>query len=125
MFFNIVNSNSNYRLRDQRVALKIKKVRYLRLPGNESVVVRDEQEEEISERHKSVPKAHEGRGQRAAKLFRPVESIRKINMAAPAPLEVAVVRMQNDLRPDPQAEQIAALEARIKVLLGLVNNMAK
>jgi hypothetical protein len=115
---------SNYRLRGEPVKMVVKVTPVFDAPGTDAWETDGgapaplPYEEEIRERYRTPVRSRVGRKQRAAKLARPIESITVVPLAKkPAPMEVVAVRMEGGTT---EEEQIAALESRIKVLLGLV-----
>lgn len=74
--------------------------------------------EETTEEHvKRMMRVRGARKQSAARMVRPRESVKIINMSKPAVPEVVEVRLAGGSVDD---ERVASLQARIKVLLNLV-----
>jgi hypothetical protein len=71
----------------------------------------------VEEYHKQQMRLRGARKQSAARIARPFESSRIVKVAEPAPMRVVAVRLRDGSERD---EQIAALEAQVEVLLGLV-----
>ena len=71
----------------------------------------------VEEYHKQQMRLRGARKQSAARIVRPRESSRIVKVAEPAPMRVVAVRLRGGSERD---EQIAALEAQVEVLLGLV-----
>jgi hypothetical protein len=71
----------------------------------------------VEEYHKQQMRLRGARKQSAARIARPFESSRIVKVAEPAPMRVVAVRLRGGSERD---EQIAALEAQVEVLLGLV-----
>ena len=66
---------------------------------------------------KSQMRVRGARKQRAARAYRPVESIKVVRINEPAPAEVVGVRLAGGSIAD---EKVASLEAQIRALLSLV-----
>ena len=71
----------------------------------------------VEEYHKQQMRLRGARKQSAARIARPFESSRIVKVAEPASMRVVAVRLRGGSERD---EQIAALEAQVEVLLGLV-----
>ena len=113
---------SNYRLLSEPVQLK---VRMEHVPSIEECIFEDDggpavervTEMTVEEYHKQQMRLRGARKQSAARIARPFESSRIVKVAEPAPMRVVAVRLRDGSERD---EQIAALEAQVEVLLGLV-----
>jgi hypothetical protein len=73
--------------------------------------------ETVEQRHRRMMQVRGARKQKAARAMRPVESARIVKIAKAAPMEVVAVRLEGGSDED---ERIAALEAKVKELLGIV-----
>jgi hypothetical protein len=112
---------SNYRLLSEPVQLK---VRMEHVPSIEECIFEDDggpavervTEMTVEEYHKQQMRVRGARKQRAAKAYRPTESIKVVNQAAPAIKEVVGVRLAGGSAQD---EKVAELEARIKELMAV------
>ena len=113
---------SNYRLLNEPVQLK---VRMEHVPSADELQWEDDggpavelvTEMTVEEYHKQQMRLRGARKQRAAKAYRPTESIKIVNQAAPAIKEVVGVRLAGGSAQD---EKVAELEARIKELMAVV-----
>lgn len=114
---------SNYRLLNEPVQLK---VRMEHVPSADELQWEDDggpavelvTEMTVEEYHKQQMRLRGARKQSAARIARPFESSRIVKVAEPAPMRVVAVRLRDGSERD---EQIAALEAQVEVLLGLVH----
>ena len=112
----------NYRLLDEPALLK---VRVEHVPSSEELAWEDDGgpsiplvvETTTEEYNRQKMRLRGARKQRAARAYRPTESIRVVKEKVAAPPEVVGVRLRGGSDAD---EQIAALEARVKALLGIV-----
>ena len=113
---------SNYRLLNEPVQLK---VRMEHVPSTEECAWEDDggptvslvTEMTVEQAIKAQMRVRGARKQRAAKAYRPTESIKVVNQAAPAIKEVVGVRLAGGSAQD---EKVAELEARIKELMAVV-----
>ena len=113
---------SNYRLLNEPVQLK---VRMEHVPSTEECAWEDDggptvslvTEMTVEQAIKAQMRVRGARKQSAARIARPFESSRIVKVAEPAPMRVVAVRLRDGSERD---EQIAALEAQVEVLLGLV-----
>ena len=113
---------SNYRLLTEPAQLK---VRMEHVPSADELQWEDDggpavelvTEMTVEEYHKQQMRLRGARKQRAAKAYRPTESIKIVNQAAPAIKEVVSVRLAGGSAQD---EKVAELEARIKELMAVV-----
>jgi hypothetical protein len=113
---------SNYRLLNEPVQLK---VRMEHVPSTEECAWEDDggptvslvTEMTVEQAIKAQMRVRGARKQRAAKAYRPTESIKIVNQAAPAIKEVVSVRLAGGSAQD---EKVAELEARIKELMAVV-----
>ena len=113
---------SNYRLLTEPAQLK---VRMEHVPSADELQWEDDggpavelvTEMTVEEYHKQQMRLRGARKQSAARIARPFESSRIVKVAEPAPMRVVAVRLRDGSERD---EQIAALEAQVEVLLGLV-----
>ena len=113
---------SNYRLLNEPVQLK---VRMEHVPSIEECIFEDDggpavelvTEMTVEEYHKQQMRVRGARKQRAAKAYRPTESIKIVKQSAPAIKEVVGVRLAGGSAQD---EKVAELEARIKELMAVV-----
>ena len=113
---------SNYRLLNEPVQLK---VRMEHVPSTEECAWEDEggptvslvTEMTVEEYHKQLMRVRGARKQRAARAYRPTESIKVVNQGKPAVKEVVGVRLAGGSAQD---EEVARLEARIKELMAVV-----
>ena len=112
---------SNYRLLTEPAQLK---VRMEHVPSADELQWEDDggpavelvTEMTVEEYHKQQMRVRGARKQRAAKAYRPTESIKVVNQAAPAIKEVVSVRLAGGSAQD---EKVAELEARIKELMAV------
>ena len=112
---------SNYRLLTEPAQLK---VRMEHVPSADELQWEDDggpavelvTEMTVEEYHKQQMRVRGARKQRAAKAYRPTESIKVVNQAAPAIKEVVGVRLAGGSAQD---EKVAELEARIKELMAV------
>ena len=113
---------SNYRLLNEPVQLK---VRMEHVPSADELQWEDDggpavelvTEMTVEEYHKQQMHVRGARKQRAARAYRPVESIKVVRINEPAPAEVVGVRLAGGSTAD---EKVASLEAQIRALLSLV-----
>ena len=113
---------SNYRLLNEPVQLKVRMEHVL---SDAECTWEDEggptvplvTEMTVEQAIKSQMRVRGARKQRAAKAYRPTESIKVVNQAAPAIKEVVGVRLAGGSAQD---EKVAELEARIKELMAVV-----
>jgi len=117
---------SCYRLLSEPVSLKIRTAHLMDVDecrweddGGPSVELAHE--ETTEEHSKRMIKVRGARKQGAARMVRPRESVKVINMSKPAIPEVVDVRLAGGSADD---ERVASLQARIKSLLGLVDKMS-
>jgi hypothetical protein len=112
---------SNYRLLNEPVQLKVRMEHVL---SDAECVWEDEggptvslvTEMTVEQAIKAQMRVRGARKQRAAKAYRPTESIKVVNQAAPAIKEVVGVRLAGGSAQD---EKVAELEARIKELMAV------
>ena len=109
---------ANYRLLDEPTKLVAKLHEPWVRPDGEGweVVGMSDQVRVVTteEANKQKIKVRPPRKQRAARAYVPKESIKVVPAGAPAPLEVAVARIEG------KDETIAAMEARVRELMGIV-----
>jgi len=125
--FNVVRrgeaSGSNYRLLGAPVELKSRVIPVHAAPGTDGweddggAVAPPPYEVTQQEIGRREVRMRLGRHQRSAKIAVPRESIKVVPLAKPAPVEVAVARLKGA---SPEDEKIAALEAQVRKLLGVV-----
>ena len=118
-----VGGESNYRLLTEPVKLTIRTEHVptkdeLRWEDDGGPAVDLTSEETVEEYHKRMMRVRGARKQRAARMYRPVESMKIVKIGKPAPVEVAEVRIAGGSEQD---EKVAGLEAKIRELLGIVN----
>ncbi len=114
---------SNYRLLAEPMQLKIRTEHFLSAdeirmdddgcPNHPDLVV----EETVAEYSKRMMRIRGARKQRAARAYRPIESMKVVKVSKPAPAEVVGVRLNGG---SPQDERVAELEAKIRELLAIV-----
>ena len=112
---------SNYRLLTEPAQLK---VRMEHVPSADELQWEDDggptvslvTEMTVEQAIKAQMRVRGARKQRAAKAYRPTESIKVVNQAAPAIKEVVGVRLAGGSAQD---EKVAELEARIKELMAV------
>ena len=110
---------SNYRLLNEPVQLK---VRMEHVPSTEECAWEDDggptvslvTEMTVEQAIKAQMRVRGARKQRAARAYRPVESIKVVRSDEPAPAEVVGVRLNGGSAQD---EKVAELEAKIRQLL--------
>ena len=113
---------SNYRLLNEPVQLKVRMEHVL---SDAECTWEDEggptvplvTEMTVEQAIKSQMRVRGARKQRAARAYRPVESIKVVRINEPAPAEVVGVRLAGGSTAD---EKVASLEAQIRALLSLV-----
>jgi len=113
---------SCYRLLSEPVSLKIRTAHLMdvdecRWEDDGGLSVELTREETTEEHSKRMMRVRGARKQGAARMVRPRESVKIINMSKPAAPEVVGVRLAGGSADD---ERVASLQARIKVLLNLV-----
>ena len=114
---------SNYRLLGEPVKLSARCVPVLDGPDEQQweseggALAPPPYEVDIEEKHRRDLRTRVGRKQTAARCVVPKESIKVVRIEQPAPMRVVAVRLRDGSERD---EQIAALEAQVEVLLGLV-----
>ena len=113
---------SNYRLLNEPVQLKVRMEHVLcdaectwEDEGGPTVPLVTEMT--VEQAIKSQMRVRGARKQRAARAYRPVESIKVVRINEPAPAEVVGVRLNGGSAQD---EKVAELEAKIRQLLELV-----
>ena len=117
------NRGSNYRLLGAPLKLTYKRTQLLETPGSDTweddggAVAPPPEKLVVDQRFHSLARIRGPRKQRAARAYVPKESIRVVTPAEPAPMEVVAVRLAGGSEQD---EKVAALEARIKKLMDIV-----
>jgi len=111
---------SNYRLLNEPMGLK---VRMEHIPSKEECAWEDDGgptiplvvDMTVEEYHKQQMRIRGARKQRAARAYRPIESIKVVKQAEPrTPRQIEDVEVRQDV-------QVAQLEGRIRELIGLVD----